>query len=433
MFSYLLLHSGSQSEPIVAQKCDVNVQVVGLVGRGKAYASYTLENDYENLLLYLPSLIAHRDATRQQVRLVDCKVQVKSGGEVRTHTLRLDASEYSSSGRSLPEYASLKNRYKDLLTAYFGAHSCEDVLLHLGDLPSGCELSAHFEFLIKFSSATSTSSVQQYLICNRLPTQSLSYVLNLASPLMVEDVTPVGMCDVPTLNWTHLSGTDQNVVQITYECLCPSAVAATEMQSSSYSSGFAVKLAEGVSMGCCCGLVSENARHCSKWDSVMMLNNTFSRGQLPTHLQQKLLFPSEFVFVIDCSGSMSGTKIQSAADTLITCVKSLPKGCYFNVIAFGSTFRQLFHTSAEYSKKSVERAVQFANQLQASLGGTELLQPLRWVFKKPRCSSLPCQMFIITDGGVTNTQAIIHTVRKNRHQARYVHCKCFGLCTPGVL
>ena len=422
MFSCLLLHSGSESEPIVARKCDVNAQVVGLVGRGKARVSYTLEKDCKNLVLYVPSLMAHRDATRQQVRLVDCKIQVDStGGEVRAHSLRLDASEYSSCGRSLPEYASLKRRYKDLLTAYFGAHSCEDVLLYLGDLPSGCGLSAHFEFLIKFTSATSTSSLQRYLVCNRLPTQSLSYQLNLASPLRVEDVSPVAAAayDVPALNWTHLSDTNRNVVQISYEYLCPSTAAAAEMQMQpAYSSGFAVKLAEGVSMGCCCGLISENGRHRSDWDGIMMLNDTFSRRQLPAHMQQKPLFPSEFVFVIDCSGSMSGTNIQSAADTLITCVKSLPKGCYFNVIAFGSTFRQLFHTSTEYSKKSMERAVQFANQLQASLGGTELLQPLHWVFKKPRCSSLPCQVFIITDGGVTNTQKVIHTVRKNRYQAR---------------
>lgn len=50
--------------------------------------------------------------------------------------------------------------------------------------------------------------------------------------------------------------------------------------------------------------------------------------------------PSEFVFLMDCSGSISGKNIQAAADMLIMCIKSLPEGSFFNVITFGSTFIQ---------------------------------------------------------------------------------------------
>jgi hypothetical protein len=156
----------------------------------------------------------------------------------------------------------------------------------------------------------------------------------------------------------------------------------------------------------------------------MMMSNIFSPRQLPKSLKLQPYSPSEFVFVVDCSGSMSGSNIQIAADTLITCIKSLPAGCHFNVVAFGSTFRKLFHSSEVYSKANMESAIQFANQLQASLGGTELLGPLHWIFKAQRVPGLPCQVFIITDGGVTNTTSVLRCVRRNRHQAR---CHTFGI------
>ena len=446
MFSCLLLHSTS-SEPLVGEKCDLNVQVIGQVGRGKATSTYLLDRDYTDVILCVPSMIAHWDATRQHVRLTQCQVQLLGSGsgreEIETRSFeltKLDSVEYSSYMPILPKYAALKKRYKELLSFYCSAHSCDDVLLHLGNLPAGSELKAQFEFLVRFTS-TNTDSRLQYQVHNKLPTQYLSYTLNLASSIMVQDVVNPGYDNaMQNFSWESLSNDDggnfNNVIQVSYEAAFTTRDA--DSQLSAYSSGFVVQLVDGVSAGCCSSFLSEQAlasssmcsssavrtrAASSEWDAIMMLNNTFSREQLPAHLQHEQLHPSEFVFVVDCSGSMSGTNILAAADTLITCVKSLPEGCYFNVIAFGSTFRQMFHSSEKYSKQTLEKAVTFANQLKACLGGTELLSPLRWIFKGRRCNGLPCQVFILTDGGVTNTQAVLHTVRKNRHQARYV-CVC---------
>ena len=46
----------------------------------------------------------------------------------------------------------------------------------------------------------------------------------------------------------------------------------------------------------------------------------------------------EFVIVIDRSGSMGGNRINSARETLLLFLKSLPDSCYFNVVGFGSSF-----------------------------------------------------------------------------------------------
>lgn len=51
---------------------------------------------------------------------------------------------------------------------------------------------------------------------------------------------------------------------------------------------------------------------------------------------------SEFIFIVDQSGSMEGNRIIRAKETLLLLLKSLPVGCYFQIISFGSTFRSLF-------------------------------------------------------------------------------------------
>mmetsp|Transcript_28188 Transcript_28188/g.24984 ORF Transcript_28188/g.24984 Transcript_28188/m.24984 type:complete len:108 (-) Transcript_28188:234-557(-) len=53
----------------------------------------------------------------------------------------------------------------------------------------------------------------------------------------------------------------------------------------------------------------------------------------------------EYIFLIDRSGSMSGTSIKVARETLVYFLKSLPKNSYFNVVSFGSSYKYLFNES----------------------------------------------------------------------------------------
>ena len=454
MFSCLLLPSasaGSEAKPLVAQRADVKLQVLSQAGSGQADLSYLLEKDYKDLILCVPKVIAHRNAIRQQLRVTQCHLHKTNtlSGEHSSHSfelVRLDTAQYSTMMNNLPRYDEIKKQFRNVVSSYSGAHSCEDLLLHVGNVSAHTELSVQLEFLVRFDSpsiTTFSTSISgtlpptingitklQYVVLNKLPCRHLFYTLNLASSLPIEDVSPSDS-GTSQLKWEFTSPSTQNVIHVVYKAV--SMADDSVLASQPVLSGFTIHFASGKPSACCTSILCDSTRFTSSTaqnsvvhtasellacDALMMLDTTLTREQLPMQVQQRPLFPSEFVFVIDCSGSMSGTNIQMAADTLITCVKSLPQGSFFNVIAFGSKFRHLFHTSTEYSKNSVDRALQFANQLQASLGGTELLDPLRWIFKKPRCDDLPRQVFIVTDGGVTNTQYVLHTVRKNRHQAR---------------
>ncbi|XP_063857438.1 von Willebrand factor A domain-containing protein 5A-like [Scylla paramamosain] len=71
-------------------------------------------------------------------------------------------------------------------------------------------------------------------------------------------------------------------------------------------------------------------------DDLLMLNLF---PEVPTNSYSSR---NEIIFVIDRSGSMHGEKIESARATLLLFLKSLPLGCLFNIVSFGSSFSVLF-------------------------------------------------------------------------------------------
>ena len=139
---------------------------------------------------------------------------------------------------------------------------------------------------------------------------------------------------------------------------------------------------------------------------------------LPEFQSSESLSTGEFVFVVDRSGSMQGESIRSARETLLLFLKSLPDGCYFNVIGFGSNFTKLFDKSKLYNDKNLTEACKGCEGMQADLGGTEVLRPLQWVFSQPSVKGHPRQLFLLTDGGVGNTQQVIEEVKRNAATTR---------------
>ena len=130
----------------------------------------------------------------------------------------------------------------------------------------------------------------------------------------------------------------------------------------------------------------------------------------------------EFVFLVDRSGSMSGSYMRSARETLVLFLKSLPEGSYFNILGFGSSYEKLFPNSVPYNEQHLKNAITHAQGMSANLGGTELLPPLKHIFGQPCVSGYSRQVFVLTDGSVSNTNACIQQMRVNVDNARCVIC-----------
>ncbi len=136
---------------------------------------------------------------------------------------------------------------------------------------------------------------------------------------------------------------------------------------------------------------------------------------------------SEFLFVIDCSGSMEDeNKIGLARTAMLLFLKSLPVGCLFNIVRFGSSYSSLFsdQVTREYNQTTMCQAESLIKSMKADLGGTELLEPLRWLQKSKPPSGCVRQIFLLTDGEVSNVDQVINLCRD---MAEFTRIFSFGL------
>ena len=116
--------------------------------------------------------------------------------------------------------------------------------------------------------------------------------------------------------------------------------------------------------------------------------------------------------------------------------RSLPADCYINIVGFGSSYRKLWPLSIKYSKKSLQEGTAHISCLYisycllwhnkymifiamgADLGGTEILQPLQDILQAPTIPGYARQVFVLTDGEVSNTQQVIDCVRAYQNTNR---------------
>ena len=127
--------------------------------------------------------------------------------------------------------------------------------------------------------------------------------------------------------------------------------------------------------------------------------------------------PAEIIFIVDRSGSMAGTSILEARNALQLCLRSMTKGCRFNIIGFGTKLDLLFPSSRRYDKASLEAASRHVADMEADLGGTEILPALKAALMHV-AEGLPKQIVVLTDGEVTNTDEVIALARAYATQAR---------------
>uniref|UniRef100_A0A3B5AS85 von Willebrand factor A domain containing 5B2 n=1 Tax=Stegastes partitus TaxID=144197 RepID=A0A3B5AS85_9TELE len=127
----------------------------------------------------------------------------------------------------------------------------------------------------------------------------------------------------------------------------------------------------------------------------------------------------ELLFLVDRSGSMSGTNIHREA--MVVALKSLPSGTMLNIVGFGTTVKPLFTNSKMCTDITLMQACEYVQRMRADMRGTNLLGALSWLYQQPMQRSYPRQVFIITDGSISNVAKVLELVRRNTCAG------CFGL------
>ncbi|CAI5694372.1 unnamed protein product [Oreochromis niloticus] len=106
------------------------------------------------------------------------------------------------------------------------------------------------------------------------------------------------------------------------------------------------------------------------------------------------LYP-EFPQSVMCSMASCGEFVlvvnQSENDTPLLLLKSLPMGCYSNIYSLGSSYEHIFPKSVEYGEKTMEEALKKVEKMEADLGGTEILEPLKHIYSQPCIPTQPRQ------------------------------------------
>ncbi|MBW9062675.1 marine proteobacterial sortase target protein [Rhizobium herbae] len=127
----------------------------------------------------------------------------------------------------------------------------------------------------------------------------------------------------------------------------------------------------------------------------------------------------EVVFVIDNSGSMAGTSIEQARDSLALAISRLRPEDRFNVIRFDDTMSMHFPSLVPATPDKREDAIAFVRGLTAD-GGTEMLPALEAALRTqgPIEPGTLRQVVFLTDGAIGNEAQLFDEISKNRGDAR---------------
>jgi hypothetical protein len=149
----------------------------------------------------------------------------------------------------------------------------------------------------------------------------------------------------------------------------------------------------------------------SELSSICVESDGYLSAFVIPRLPQSTASLQEFIFVVDCSGSMVGPRIDSARECLFYFLRSLPSNSLFNIFCFGSSFESVFESSVCYNDQHLREAVAYAEKMKADLGGTNLLPVLQKIFgRNSHCFG---QLFIISDGEISNTDQVLKVCRSN--------------------
>ena len=118
--------------------------------------------------------------------------------------------------------------------------------------------------------------------------------------------------------------------------------------------------------------------------------------------------------LVDCSGSMAGGSIQAARRALMAIVKKFNTGDKFSLSKFGSSVEHRSKSLWTTSEQSRLGAEKWVGELEADMGGTDMLDAIESTFALAHSS--PCDVLLITDGQIHGIDDMIKKAKASKHR-----------------
>lgn len=144
---------------------------------------------------------------------------------------------------------------------------------------------------------------------------------------------------------------------------------------------------------------------------------SFLLAAYPPTVQPTERMPVEMLYMIDVSGSMTGTSIEQAREALLQALDRLRSCDRFGILEFSSGFGEFSPEPLPVTPQNLEAARDYVKRLEAG-GGTEMLPALLHLMRKPETPGYLRHIVLLTDGDLGNEEEIFAALRTDLGDAR---------------
>ncbi|MGC0774262.1 MAG: VIT domain-containing protein, partial [Candidatus Acidiferrum sp.] len=143
----------------------------------------------------------------------------------------------------------------------------------------------------------------------------------------------------------------------------------------------------------------------------------FLLAAYPPTVQPTQRMPVEMLYMIDVSGSMSGTSIEQAREALLQALDRLRPSDRFGILAFNNGYQEFSPEPLLATPDNLAQARNYVRALEAG-GGTEMLPALLHLMRKPQIPGTLRHIVLLTDGDLGNEEQIFAALRQDLGGAR---------------
>lgn len=141
--------------------------------------------------------------------------------------------------------------------------------------------------------------------------------------------------------------------------------------------------------------------------------------EAPQVSAEETISAREMVFVLDCSGSMTGQPLDASKMFMRKALSTLRPQDTFRVIRFSDEATEFSQTPLMATAENIARGIRYVNALQGG-GGTEMTSGIRQALQQPTETGVIRMVSFLTDGYIGHESEVLKLINDNLGEARLI-------------